>query len=97
MSEESQELLTAEGVDKAKIIAQFGENSQDCGSSRVQVALLTARIKYLTRHLSQHRKDKHSMQGLLELVAQRKKHLAYLKRRKPQVYLDTIQALGLRK
>ena len=53
---------------KAEIVAQFGENAQDTGNTRVQIALLTQRINDLTGHLREHGKDHHSRRGLLMLV-----------------------------
>ena len=63
---------------KQEIVAQFGENAQDTGNTRVQVALLTERINELTEHLREHKKDHHSRRGLLMLVGQRRRLLNYL-------------------
>ncbi|HEU4658974.1 MAG TPA: 30S ribosomal protein S15 [Capillimicrobium sp.] len=82
---------------KAEIIAKFGENPQDTGNTRVQVALLTARINDLTEHLRTHRKDHHSRRGLLMLVGQRRRLLAYLQKKDLEGYRELIRELGLRR
>jgi len=87
--------MTAE--DKAKIIAEHEKHDGDTGSPEVQVALLTARINYLTDHFKAHPKDFHSRTGLLKLVGQRRKLLNYLKKKDVQRYRDLIAKLGLRK
>jgi small subunit ribosomal protein S15 len=82
---------------KAEIVAQFGDNPQDTGNTRVQVALLTARINDLTEHLREHRKDHHSRRGLLMLVGQRRRLLGYLQKRDLEGYRELIRELGLRR
>jgi small subunit ribosomal protein S15 len=82
---------------KQKIIDQFKINEKDTGSAEVQVALLTERIKSLTEHLKANRHDYHSQRGLLKLVSQRKRLLAYLSRNEPVKYLNLIARLGLRR
>ena len=81
---------------KQKIIQEYGRGPNDTGSPEVQIALLTERINYLTEHLKIHRKDYHSKRGLYKLVGQRRKLLAYLKRKDYQRYKNIIQRLGLR-
>ncbi|MCE1857647.1 30S ribosomal protein S15, partial [Enterobacter hormaechei] len=66
---------------KAQIIAEFGRDVNDSGSSEVQIALLTAQINHLQGHFSEHKKDHHSRRGLLRMVSQRRKLLDYLKRK----------------
>src|SRR4029079_10538 len=66
--------------DKEKLIGKFGKDAKDSGNTNVQVALLTERINYLTTHLKQHKHDHHSRRGLLMLVGQRRRHLAYLQK-----------------
>lgn len=83
--------------DKQKLIGRFQRNHKDTGSTEVQVAILTKRIKNLTAHFNMHKKDHHSRRGLLGLVSKRRKLLDYLKRKDYQKYLKTIQELGLRK
>jgi small subunit ribosomal protein S15 len=63
----------------------------------VQVAILTTRINSLIEHLKAHKHDQHSRRGLLKLVGQRRRHLAYLSNKDPQRYRDLIERLGLRK
>ena len=87
--------LTAER--KQEIVEKFGDNAQDTGSTRVQVALLTARINDLTEHLREHKKDHHSRRGLLMLVGQRRRLLNYLAKRDLEAYRALIAELGLRR
>jgi len=82
---------------KGAIVEQFRLHEKDTGSTAVQVALLTERINQLTEHLKVHREDHHSQRGLLMLVGQRKRLLAYLKREDVGRYRDLIERLGLRK
>jgi small subunit ribosomal protein S15 len=82
---------------KQEIVAKFGENAQDTGSTRVQVALLTARINDLTEHLRDHKKDHASRRGLLMLVGQRRRLLNYLSKNDLEGYRALIAELGLRR
>ena len=82
---------------KAAIIAEYGKNPQDTGSTQVQVAILTARINELTEHLKIHKKDHHSRRGLLMMVGQRRGLLEYLKKTDITEYRALIEKLGLRK
>ncbi len=82
---------------KEAIIKEYQVSESDSGSTFVQVALLTARIKHLTEHFKTHNKDHHSRRGLLQLVSQRKKLLAYLKKKDLNGYVELIKKLGLRK
>jgi small subunit ribosomal protein S15 len=84
-------------AEKDKIIAEYGRHEGDTGSPEVQVAMLTTRILQLTEHLQTHRHDEHSRRGLLKLVGQRRRHLAYLSRKDPASYRELIQRLGLRR
>ena len=88
-------VMTAE--EKANVISEHKKHDGDTGSPEVQVALLTARIGYLTGHFKAHPKDYHSRTGLLKLVGQRRKLLNYLKKKDVQRYRDLIAKLGLRK
>lgn len=83
--------------ERMKIIDEFRTHLKDTGSPEVQVALLTHRINYLTQHFAQHKKDFHSRTGLMRLVGQRKRLLAYLKRKDPNRYEALIKRLNLRK
>ncbi|MBT3457698.1 MAG: 30S ribosomal protein S15 [Thiotrichales bacterium] len=84
-------------IDTQSIIKEYQKDSSDTGSVDVQVALLTARIKHLTEHFKTHKKDHHSRRGLLRLVSQRKKLLAYVKNNDLTSYANLISRLGLRK
>jgi small subunit ribosomal protein S15 len=83
--------------DKRAIVEKFGRGPNDTGSTEVQVALLSARITYLTQHFASHKGDHHSRHGLLKLVNQRRKLLDYLKSRDQQRYQSLIGELGLRR
>ena len=84
-------------IDTQSIIKEYQKDSSDTGSVDVQVALLTARIRHLTEHFKTHKKDHHSRRGLLRLVSQRKKLLAYVKNNDLTTYANLISRLGLRK
>ena len=84
-------------IDTQSIIKEYQKDSSDTGSVDVQVALLTARIRHLTEHFKTHKKDHHSRRGLLRLVSQRKKLLAYIKNNDLSAYASLISRLGLRK
>jgi small subunit ribosomal protein S15 len=83
--------------DKTAIIEQFRASDKDTGSSEVQVALLTRRIEQLVEHLKTHKHDHHSRRGLLMLIGQRRRHLAYINRQDSRKYQALIAELGLRK
>ena len=82
---------------KAKIVAEFGRDANDTGSSEVQIALLTAEINHLQGHFSEHKKDHHSRRGLLRKVSSRRNLLGYLKRKDVARYTALIERLGLRR
>ncbi|MEK7440921.1 MAG: 30S ribosomal protein S15 [Chloroflexota bacterium] len=82
---------------KTQIINENHRHDTDTGSAEVQVTLLTNRITYLTDHLRTHKKDVSSRRGLLKMVGQRRRLLAYLNRNKPKSYTDLVAKLGLRK
>jgi len=69
----------------------------DTGSPEVQVALLTKQINELAKHLKKNLKDFHSRRGLLQMVADRRKHLKYLERKNKRAYNALIKKLGLKK
>ena len=89
--------MTLATTHKAEIVAANARGANDTGSPEVQVALLTARINELTPHFKQHAKDHHGRRGLLKMVNQRKRLLAYLKGKDADRYTALIQKLGLRK
>ena len=82
---------------KAEIISTYQSREGDTGSTEVQVALLTDRINQLTSHMAEHRHDYHTQRGLLKLVGQRRRLLAYLSREDMERYNKLIKRLGLRK
>jgi small subunit ribosomal protein S15 len=82
---------------KAEIVSKFQTSQSDTGSPEVQVALLTARINYLTEHFRSHAKDFHSRRGLLKLVGQRRRLLDYLRNSSVDRYRSLIGALNIRK
>jgi len=82
---------------KGEIIQEFRRHEQDSGSPEVQVAVLSERISHLTEHLKAHRKDHHTRRGLLKLVGQRRRLLAYLRAREFSRYMAIIERLGLRR
>ncbi|RKX77584.1 MAG: 30S ribosomal protein S15 [Spirochaetes bacterium] len=83
--------------DKATIVADFGKDGKDSGSTEVQIALLTKRIEDLKSHFDDHKKDHASRRGLLKMVGQRRRLLRYLKRTNLEGYRALIAKLGLRK
>ncbi len=82
--------------DKAPTIEKYRTHETDTGSARVQVAMLTDRINYLTAHFRAHHKDHHSRRGLLKMVGRRRRLLDYLKRTNVEGYRTLVQELGLR-
>ncbi|MCY4395405.1 MAG: 30S ribosomal protein S15 [Rhodospirillaceae bacterium] len=87
--------ITAER--KQELIKDFSRNDGDTGSPEVQVAILTERIRNLTDHLGDHRKDHHSRRGLLIMVGQRRRLLDYLKSKDESRYASLIESLGIRR
>ncbi len=82
---------------KSAIVDEYATHEGDTGSPEVQIALLTERIKSLTDHLRSFPKDNHSRRGLLKLVGQRRRLLAYLVRHDVDRYRTVIAGLGLRR
>lgn len=82
--------------EKSATIEKYRAHESDTGSTRVQVAMLTERINYLTEHFRAHRKDHHGRRGLLKMVGKRRRLLDYLKRTDVEAYRQLIQELGLR-
>jgi len=82
---------------KTEIVNKFELHKGDTGSTEVQVALLTGRITQLTSHMASNRHDYHTQRGLLKLVGQRRRLLAYLRREDVDRYRNLIARLGLRK
>ena len=82
---------------KSAVVDEYATHEGDTGSPEVQIALLTERIKSLTEHLRSFPKDNHSRRGLLKLVGQRRRLLAYLVRKDVDRYRTVIGSLGLRR
>jgi small subunit ribosomal protein S15 len=81
---------------KSEIIATYKRGDNDTGSTEVQVALLTQRIRDLTEHLKLHKKDHHTRRGLLQMVGQRRRLLNYLKKSDIERYRKVIADLQIR-
>ena len=82
--------------EKAPTITKYQTHESDTGSTRVQVAVLTDRINYLTEHFRTHKKDHHGRLGLLKMVGRRRRLLDYLKRTDVADYRQLVAELGLR-
>ncbi len=82
---------------KKEIITSYRSHDNDTGSPEVQIALLSARIQYLTEHFKSHKKDHHSRRGLLKIVGQRRRILDYLKKKDVERDRAVIQKLGIRR
>ena len=91
------ENITTMAFDKALTIDKYRSHDVDTGSTRVQIAILTDRINYLTGHFRTHAKDHHSRRGLLMLVGQRRRLLDYVKAKSTERYAQLIKRLGIRK
>lgn len=87
--------ITAER--KQELITEYATKEGDTGSPEVQVAILSERIRNLTEHLGEHKKDHHSRRGLLIMVGQRRRLLDYLKGKSDERYRTLIERLGLRR
>ncbi len=81
---------------KAEIIKKYARHEGDTGSPEVQIAILTERIKNLTEHIKQNKKDLHSRRGLIGMVNKRRKLLNYLKRVDVERYKKIVEELGIR-
>lgn len=88
-------MLTKETT--ARLIKEFGKDEKDTGSTQVQVAILTERIKALTAHLKDHKHDNGARRGLFILVGQRRSLLNHLNKNDHEAYLALIQKLNIRK
>jgi small subunit ribosomal protein S15 len=82
--------------EKASTITKHKTHETDTGSTKVQIAILTDRINYLTEHFRTHQKDHHGRQGLLKMVGQRRRLLTYMKRTDVEGYRKIVSELGLR-
>jgi small subunit ribosomal protein S15 len=88
--------MALDAAKKEEIVKSFARKEGDTGSPEVQIALLSARIVYLTEHLKENKKDHASRLGLLKLVGQRKRLMRYLKRKDRESYNNVIAQLGIR-
>lgn len=88
--------MTINLKEKGKVIKKFGKDAKDSGSTEVQVAMLTEKIKQLTEHLKENHKDYSTKRGLLMMVGKRKRLLAYMKNKNIENYREIIKKLGLR-
>jgi len=86
-----------DGITKARITEEYRVNEHDTGSTEVQVAVLTERIRQITDHLRVHKKDVHSRRGLVTLVSKRRRLLNYLTKEDVNRYQRLITRLGLRR
>ncbi|MBX3424319.1 MAG: 30S ribosomal protein S15 [Pirellulales bacterium] len=82
---------------KSALVQQFGRNTTDSGSPEVQIAILTSRIATMTEHLQSNKKDYASRRGLLGMVSRRRRLLDYVKAHNPELYLDLLRRLDIRK
>ncbi len=82
---------------KTQAIKEFGISTNDTGSTQVQIALLTDRIKSISEHFEKNPKDVSSKRGLLQAVAQRRTFLSYLQKKSNEQYKEIVNRLGLRK
>ncbi len=82
---------------KENALKETRRHDSDTGSPEAQVALLTRQIEELSTHLRKHKKDFHSRRGLLQMVADRRKHLKYLEKKDEPAYADLIKKLGLKR
>lgn len=89
--------MTLKTTKKKKIISSFQAHKKDTGSAEVQVALLTEKVKELTKHLKTHKKDFHSRQGLFRIVGTRRRLLDYIKKDQPKKYTSLVKQLKIRK
>lgn len=87
--------LSKERVEE--LTAKYGQNAQDTGNTKVQIALMTERIRELTEHFKVHKKDHHSRRGLLKLVGKRRRLLDYLVKNDLEAYRVLIKDLGIRR
>lgn len=82
---------------KQAVVKSLQSSKDDTGSARVQVGILTERIKELTEHLKVNKKDFAARRGLLQMVGQRKRHLQYIAKHDSNAYLALIKQLGIRR
>ena len=86
-----------DGESKAQITQEYRRHERDTGSTEIQVAILTERIKQITDHLRVHKKDVHTRRGLVTMVSKRRRLLNYLTKEDVDRYQTLIVRLGLRR
>ncbi len=89
--------MTFDKETKSSIITEFSRHPGDTGSPEVQIAILTTRIKQLTDHLRTHKHDESSRRGLLKMVGQRRRLLAYVRRNDYERYVALADRLSIRR
>ena len=89
--------MTISNTTKQNIVKKYGKSEKDCGSSEVQIALLTENINSLGNHFTNNKKDIHSRRGLLKMIMKRRSLMKYLKKKNLESYNNLIKELGLRK
>ncbi len=82
---------------KTAAIKKAQKHDKDTGSAQVQISILSKQIDKLAAHLKKNHKDNHSRKGLLQMVANRRKHLKYLKRKDASAYAELVKTIGLKK
>tara|TARA_Y100000817_G_scaffold241259_1_gene193191 strand:+ start:690 stop:959 length:270 start_codon:yes stop_codon:yes gene_type:complete len=89
--------MAISNITKQNIVKKYGKSDKDCGSSEVQIALLTENINSLGNHFTSNKKDIHSRRGLLKMIMKRRSLMKYLKKKNLESYNNLIKELGLRK
>ncbi len=89
--------MSMDKEEKTKMITEYSRHGNDTGSPEVQIALLTTRINQLTGHLKIHKHDESSRRGLLKMVGQRRRLLAYIRRKDYERYLALTEKLSIRR
>ena len=89
-------MMSIKKESKKEIISKFSNSEKDTGSVEVQIAIFSERIKNLTEHLKNHKKDYHTRRGLVIMVSKRKKLLNYLNNKNSEKYRSLIKELGIR-
>ncbi len=82
---------------KQELVSEYGRSATDSGSPEVQISILTTNIAEMTGHLRVHKKDFSGRRGLLRMVSRRRRLLDFVKRKNPQMYLDLLRRLDIRK
>ena len=89
--------MAISNITKQNIVKKYGKSEKDCGSSEVQIALLTENINSLGNHFTNNKKDIHSRRGLLKMIMKRRSLMKYSKKKNLESYNNLIKELGLRK